>query len=403
MLQIALERLGSFWPEASLEVLTDAPERLRALSPRAVPLPATGRRIWFGPLLPAVHRRLSRPASSLLRDVEAFARRKWSGSMAAMVRARVRVRGRDSEALDRFVEAARNADVLVVTGAGALNDEYAGLAVTILDLVDGFARRRAPTAMMGQGIGPLTHPRLVRRCREVLRRVDVIGLRERLMGPAILERAGVEPQRYIVTGDDALEFAHRLPVVPKESVLGVNLRRARYAGVDDAVEGTVQEAIVGFLRRHQIVAVPLPISFVEHEADGRSIQAVLGTDGLGEPRRWQAPEEVARLAGRCRLVFTGSYHAAVFALAQGTPVVAIAASPYYVQKFLGLVDLFGPGCHAVIADGPDLPGRLTAALEAAWGLDGGVAGSLRQAAHEQIQRSHSAYDRFREIVTSWRE
>ena len=74
-----------------------------------------------------------------------------------------------------------------------------------------------------------------------------------------------------------------------------------------------------------------------------------------------------------------------------------------MQKFFGLVDLFGPGCDAVITDGPDLEGRLTTALESAWALDGDVAFSLRQSAREQVQRSRSAYDRLRDIVTAWRE
>ena len=403
MLNIALERLGAMWPDASLEVLTDSPERLRALCPRAVPLPAAGRRIWFSHLLPGVHRRLGQPAAMLLAAMETYARRRWSRSAATVVRARDRMRGRNSDAFDQFVDAARHADVLVVTGAGALTDEYAGLAVTILDVVDAFARRGAPTAMMGQGIGPVTQPELVRRSREVLRRVDVIGLRERLMGPEILRGVGVNPGRYVVTGDDALEFAYRLAPTDKEAVLGVNLRRARYSGIDGSVERAVHEAITGFLRRYRIRPVPLPISFVAHEADGESIRRLLGADGDGDAGAWQTPAEVARLAGRCRLVFTGSYHAGVFALAQGTPIVAIAASAYYAQKFFGLADLFGVGCHAVTAEGPDLRERLTAALESAWEGDAGVARSLRSAAADQIARSHLAYDRFRDIVTSWRE
>src|SRR5689334_4770006 len=70
MLQIALERLGALWPRARLDVLTDDPERLRGLCPRAVPVPADGRRAWFGDLVPAVHRRLGEGASQRLRRAE---------------------------------------------------------------------------------------------------------------------------------------------------------------------------------------------------------------------------------------------------------------------------------------------------------------------------------------------
>jgi colanic acid/amylovoran biosynthesis protein len=95
---------------------------------------------------------------------------------------------------------------------------------------------------------------------------------------------------------------------------------------------------------------------------------------------------------------TGSYHAAVFAVAQGTPVVAIAASPYYAVKFLGLADLFGPGCTVVRAEGPDVAGRVLEALERAWDRSADVADGLRHAAYEQIVRSRLAYRRLTDIV-----
>ena len=39
---------------------------------------------------------------------------------------------------------------------------------------------------------------------------------------------------------------------------------------------------------------------------------------------------------RCRLVIVGSYHAAVFALAQGVSAIGLAGNAYYLQKFEGL-------------------------------------------------------------------
>jgi colanic acid/amylovoran biosynthesis protein len=108
------------------------------------------------------------------------------------------------------------------------------------------------------------------------------------------------------------------------------------------------------------------------------------------------PDDVARLCGECRVVLTGSYHAAVFALAQGTPVVAIAASRYYEQKFFGLRDLFGTGCHVVEA-GDELTGRLGTALESAWASSGDVTVALRTVARELVERSRQAYERLRAL------
>src|SRR6185369_3197064 len=110
-----------------------------------------------------------------LHQVEGVARCRWGRSAEIVLRARYRVRGHDLTDLDLFLDAVRKADLFVVTGAGALNDEYAGFAVTVLDLVDRFIHRGVPTAMMGQGVGPLTSAPLLRRSRDVLPRVGIIG------------------------------------------------------------------------------------------------------------------------------------------------------------------------------------------------------------------------------------
>ena len=65
---------------------------------------------------------------------------------------------------------------------------------------------------------------------------------------------------------------------------------------------------------------------------------------------------------RCRLVVTGSYHAGVFALASGIPVVGLAKSSYYRDKFLGLADMFAVGCETVTLDESDCPTSLRDAI-----------------------------------------
>jgi colanic acid/amylovoran biosynthesis protein len=314
-----------------------------------------------------------------------------------VLRARYRLRRRDPSDLDRFLDALDHADLLIVTGAGTLADSFASHALTVIDLADRLMRRGVPTAMLGQGIGPLSDGTLRRRAREVLPRVDLIGLREARVGPALLEDLGVCRDRYVVTGDDALELAYRLPSRPKEALLGVNLRRAYYAGLDPAMAGTLHDAIGAFVRRRHTDIVAIPISFLPEESDHVSVRSLLAGAADHAPA-WQSPEQVAALAGRCRAVVTGSYHAAVFAVAQGTPVVAIAASPYYAVKFLGLADLFGPGCTVVRAEGPDVAGRVLEALERAWDRSADVADGLRHAAYEQIVRSRLAYRRLTDIV-----
>ena len=103
---------------------------------------------------------------------------------------------------------------------------------------------------------------------------------------------------------------------------------------------------------------------------------------------------------RCRVVVTGAYHAAVFALAQGIPVVCLSNSPYYQTKFEGLEDLFGRGCAIVGLSDPDLRGRLTIAIERAWDSAEAVRSPLLQSARSQIERSQTAYQRVKTLLQS---
>jgi polysaccharide pyruvyl transferase WcaK-like protein len=88
---------------------------------------------------------------------------------------------------------------------------------------------------------------------------------------------------------------------------------------------------------------------------------------------------------------TGAYHAAIFALAQGIPVVCLSNSPYYLAKFQGLQDLFGVGCAIVTLSEPNLQHRLTAAIEETWNAADAVRSPLLQSALHQIKAGRIAY------------
>ena len=99
------------------------------------------------------------------------------------------------------------------------------------------------------------------------------------------------------------------------------------------------------------------------------------------------------------MVVTGAYHAAVFALAQGIPVVCLTNSPYYLAKFQGLEDLFGLGCTIVMLSEPDLPGKLDTALERTWNSAEAVRLPLLDSALHQIEGSRGAYQRVNSLLS----
>jgi colanic acid/amylovoran biosynthesis protein len=101
---------------------------------------------------------------------------------------------------------------------------------------------------------------------------------------------------------------------------------------------------------------------------------------------------IARIGG-CRVVVTGSYHGAVFALSQGIPAVAIVKSRYYLAKMAGVAHEFGAGCHIVSLDDGDMAAALTGAISRAWEEADTVREPLLRAAADQIRRGRSAYAR----------
>jgi colanic acid/amylovoran biosynthesis protein len=318
---------------------------------------------------------------------------------AAGIRARRRLKRREHAELDLFLDWAGGADLVVVVGAGLLTDEFALAALTVLELLEWTAARGAATAMMAQGIGPLSDPSLRAAAGRVLPRVGLICLREERAGGPILRSLGVPEDRVVTTGDDAIElaFAARCPV-PSGSALGLSLRVARYSKVDEDQVETVGSVLGRLGDAHGAEIVPLPISGYVNERDAEVIARAIGHDA-GAVRAPVTPADVIERIHQCRVVVTGSYHAAVFALAQGIPAVGLAGSEYYVDKFLGLADQFDGHCSTVLLDAPDLALRLEEAVTDAWSSADELAPKLVAAAERQLRNAAIAMDRLAALVS----
>ena len=398
MLQIAVERLSELWPNARIDVITDDAALLRRYCPDASAVPAAGRRIWFHESLLGNRLRQALPARLAVgvRAREDAIRRGFPAVAKHALRLKRRMKRRPTGELENFLTAVNDADLVVVSGAGALADDFAPLTITILDLLELAIRRGIPTAMLGQGVGPIEDLRLRHRAESVLPRVGLIGIREQVSSRPLLKALGVLDERVHLTGDDAVELAFRHGAAGDGHAIGVNVRLARYAGVaSDHVEA-VADAVKDVAARHGAELVGLPISRYEKELDAAVIATMLDTTPVAPP---EEPADVVVAARRCRVVVTGSYHAAVFALAQGIPAVGLAASEYYVSKFEGLVDLFGRGCRLVRVDGDDLRGRLRQEISEAWQSAEDVREELRSAAERQVAAGRQTYEGLRTLLS----
>lgn len=381
MLQVTLSRLEELWPEGHFLVTTRRPDRLRNHCPSVEPIP---------PRDDAAPSR--RRVGSLFERIGALSR---LGRPASCPRS-------PPPRPDEPASPLTAMDAVVVSGAGGFNDGCVRHSLRILARLEAAAQLGRVTALFSQGIGPLTDRALLLRMSEVLPMVDLLTLREARIAPSLLTALGVPTDRMLVTGDDAVEWAYRERRAEPGQRLGLNVRIAGYAETEQGLLRRLQAIVPDLSRRLGAEILPLPISLRPGESDAVSLRQVLAAHPCSAPPPPAGPREVIRQVGACRTVLTGSYHAAVFALAQGIPAVCLAASRYYRDKFLGLARQFGDGCTLVALDDPRFERTVSDAVEHAWHVAPRPRPQLLASARRQVEAGRGAYTRFHEVAAARR-
>ncbi len=401
MLQVAIRRLRLACPGAAIGVVTDRPDLLAGYCPETYPVPAAGRRAWLRdeafltgrvgrvvpPILARPLARAGRRAVAVWPELGRQVLRVWRSSSGSGVRG----------FLDHLLEA----DAVVVSGCGAFADTFEVFALSILEVLKLSIRRDVPTVLLGQGIGPLTSVRLRHRAAEVLPHANLISVREGQSSPRILTNLGVPRSKVVVTGDDALELAYDVRQPAIGGAVGLSLRTTSYAGIDEQTGLLVVLIVARQARLWGVPLVPLPVDvadlgFERPPTDLRDVweaarqQAALSAQ--------EGPTALIRSVSQCRVVVTGTYHAAVFALGQGVPVVALAASAHYRQKFLGLVHHFGEGCRIVEMTRSGWAEKLNDALVVAWGDATLRRQALLEATRKQVEVGRALVPRLQAIL-----
>ncbi len=400
MLQVAVLRLRRMVPGAKLTVISDAPEALKRHCPGCETVRADARRIWFDDsvVLGRGQRFMPPPILKVLSHSKRWIRRNHPKALMKFLGLTVNLSASGVHALTRAVY---SADCLVVCGQGFLTDHAREHALVTLNLMAAAQERKIPCFTLGQGIGPLTDESILALSRKVLPRIDLLSLRESRAGIPLCRQIGISSERCLITGDEAIELAFRECNRHRLNGFGVNVRIAPSAGLNENILLAVALALRQFSTRYKFDFVPLPIARGGRGLhDVQAIQRLLALAGHDSDggATLNAAEAVIEAAARCRIVLTGAYHAAVFALSQGVPAICIAKSDYFRVKFEGLADQFGEGCVVVSADQPRLIEHLVERLSWAWEAAPRLQSSLRKAALLQILKSYRAYNRAGRIL-----
>jgi colanic acid/amylovoran biosynthesis protein len=286
--------------------------------------------------------------------------------------------------------AVRQADLVVSSGGGFVNDTFWPYGAGVLSVLAMAQRLGKPTAMFGQGIGPLTNPLVKRLVKRAMPRLMVIGLREGVQSIPLLTAYGVDPQRIQVTGDDALLLATPHTRPQTGTAVGLNVRVATYSGIHATVGRQLVDVARDAAQRRGVTTVALPVEYNKAATD---LQAFTGH----EVPDIRTPEALAEHVARCRVVVTGSYHAAVYALAVGVPAVCITKSGYYDGKFKGLAALFPGGCQ-IVSLGPLFEHEVTEAIDRAWDIGESRRDRLHFMALAQVAHGDQLYERFKSLA-----
>jgi polysaccharide pyruvyl transferase WcaK-like protein len=418
MLQVAVSRLHRLWPTALIGVVTRGPNVLRYYCPEAYPVSLDDTANWSRNKHNGLQQFIPRPVWRILFESRELVRyQRYMARNSPREGNALPVKGRDqnreqnvgenreaeNENAATNLEAVQGADLLVASGAGIMCDIAKVHALSVLDRLEAAIRNNIPTVMVGQQIGPIQDPALLTKAKAVLPAVDMIAIRERRIALPLLESLGVNVDRVIMTGDDAIEMVYKARSAKLGVGIGVSMRAQSYMEIEDSHLQIIRSVLHQAAAKFNAPLVSLPISYSFHEEDAQVIRQLLQGNNnvmaIGYTR-FSDPLQIIKNTGWCRLVVTGVYHAAVFALAQGIPVVGLARSMTYKEKLLGLADEFGSGCQVIFLDQARLQEKLTATIETAWQAAEDLRPQLLEVTARQIELGHSAYRRMYQLVES---
>jgi len=395
MLIVAVSRFHKLLPNAEIRIFTEASSRLKSILPFVEAVSPSGRDEWLRPwnVIGGLYKLFPISLHAWLLHQEALFKLTFPAFSRGWVTRRLAKRGISTESMSAYLDEVEKADVVLVSGGGFVTDAFEYHAVSVLQTLAQAQSYSKPTAMFGQGLGPVKSKKLKAWVKKVLPKLGFITLRESVYSKPLAVSSGQSVNKITVTGDDAIELAFSKKPVKLGAKLGVNLRVAAYSEVGESTIGEFKTVLSEVANELSIELSGVPISIHEADSDLTSIRNILDDQTLDE-KDYDSIDKIINKVGGCRLVITGSYHAGVFALSQGVSVIAIVASDYYRQKFEGLAYQFGTGCLLVDKNSPDFQRKLKQLIQESWDRADDIRPLLLEKAEKQIALSADQYSEF---------
>lgn len=341
MLQTCVRRIRQYHPDAEIRVLIAEQEHLERYCPGTTALSVASRDAFF-----ESHRVTSSPI------YEHWRRFKKSIKFPPAAR--------------EFANALETAGAVVVAGGGFLNDINPVQTRSVLRMLAAAGRRGCRTALFGQGLGPLDNSELLALLGHTCSNGTLLGLRESRRGFVIAKAAGVPPECWSITGDDAVEMALESRPDVLGVGLGLSLRNVDYSALQDEDYRAITCAIEQLRQDLVDEIIPVPISFNSWENDPQVIGSIAGPQAQSQAALLDIPIALINQASRCRVMLTGTYHGAVFALSQGIPCVCLYRSTYYRYKMEGLASQFPQGCEVLDLAATDAQSMIINTVHRLW-------------------------------------
>lgn len=221
-----------------------------------------------------------------------------------------------------------------------------------------------PVVMSGQTVG-VWGGRLDRwLAKWGFRDVKVIGLRDNEDSARDLAEVGVCGDRVMCTHDDAL-FCEKAPERQVEGrYIAVNFH---FWGI---AEGNERQSVLARIhdaidKARKATGVNRVVFVAMHVTDMQSFEAyrsIYQTDNIEAFHCIGQFRDIRRVIADAEMLLTMKHHPIIFAAGEGTPVVSLAYSPYYVHKNFGAMQQYGVEACSTDLAAEDWPSQFDAAL-----------------------------------------